>query len=62
MLDPQPVPGCPETLKIADDYGDNEATMQCQKPVGHTGDHLYQFNRPQEEEKVTYVYVTWHVA
>jgi len=31
---------CQATFHIADDRGDNEATMRCQLPTGHTGQHI----------------------
>lgn len=37
---PEDVEGeCNAWLGIADDYGDNQATMRCSLPVGHEGDH-----------------------
>lgn len=30
---------CNAQLHIADDYGDNHATMRCQLPKDHTGAH-----------------------
>lgn len=30
---------CNRTMSIGDDYGDNEATMHCQLPMGHRGPH-----------------------
>lgn len=32
-------PTCPATCELADDHGDNEATMRCQLPEGHAGPH-----------------------
>ena len=42
MFGPQPdVPGtCNAQLHIADDYGDNTATMKCQLEPGHEGRHV----------------------
>ena len=34
---------CRDTLEIADDYGDNVATMTCQLPAGHQGQHIEQY-------------------
>jgi hypothetical protein len=37
---PKPVEGkCNARFYIADDYGDNHATIQCQLDKGHGGDH-----------------------
>ncbi len=30
---------CGATLSIADDFGDNHATMRCQREPGHEGKH-----------------------
>ena len=42
MFGPQPdVPGkCNAQLHIADDFGDNTATMKCQLEPGHEGRHV----------------------
>ena len=34
---------CNAELHIADDYGDNHATMKCQLEVGHAGPHRENF-------------------
>lgn len=34
---------CPATCEIADDYGDNHATMRCQLATGHDGPHREHF-------------------
>jgi hypothetical protein len=34
---------CNAELHIADDYGDNHATMHCQLPEGHDGLHREEF-------------------
>ena len=30
---------CNRAMSIGDDHGDNEATMRCQLPMGHEGQH-----------------------
>jgi hypothetical protein len=42
MFGPQPDrPGkCNAVVHIADDYGDNSATMKCQLEPGHAGPHV----------------------
>ena len=35
---------CKAELRIADDEGDNYATMICQLKKGHVGHHLEQYN------------------
>lgn len=41
---PKPVNGkCNATLHIADDYGDNHATIQCQLEPEHKGPHKEKF-------------------
>ena len=47
---------CTAELHIADDYGDNKATMKCQLEDGHEGPHREEFDR-----NGTPVVVTWHV-
>jgi len=48
---PEDVVGeCNAHLYIGDDYGDNEATMRCQLPLEHEGNH---------QEKFMDVVVTW---
>lgn len=43
---PQPdQPGkCNAVLRIADDYGDNSATMKCQLDPGHAGPHVEEWD------------------
>jgi hypothetical protein len=36
---------CEATMTIADDYGDNEATIHCQLEAGHAGPHEEKFER-----------------
>jgi len=45
---------CDAELHIADDHGDNHATMKCQLEEGHDGPHCERFNR-----RDTPVVVTW---
>ena len=45
---------CNAELHIADDYGDNHATMKCQLEGGHSGPHEERFNRRE-----TPVILTW---
>ncbi len=55
---PEDVPGeCNARLMIADDFGDNHATMRCQRYPDHDGLHkeVYESNGGQ-------VVVTWEVA
>ncbi len=43
---PKDVEGeCNAHLYISDDYGDNHATMRCQLPSGHDGEHQEIFKR-----------------
>ena len=45
MGEPDDVPGeCNAHLYIADDYGDNHATIRCQLPKGHTAHHCESFS------------------
>lgn len=44
---------CKAELHIADDYGDNHATMRCQLQEGHEGPHEERFERNGE------VVLTW---
>ena len=42
---PEDIPGnCNARLSIADDYGDNSATMLCRLGPGHAGPHEEVFN------------------
>lgn len=44
--DPSDVEGeCNARMSIADDYGDNSATIRCQRVVGHEGLHQEQYAR-----------------
>lgn len=45
---------CNAVLYIADDYGDNEATITCQLDPGHAGDHVERFDR-----RGNVVTITW---
>ena len=36
---------CDAELHIADDYGDNIATMKCCLPIEHEGSHREEFSR-----------------
>ena len=47
---------CEARLFIADDYGDNEATMKCQLKEGHEGPHLEAYTTSGGKNAVT---VTW---
>jgi hypothetical protein len=41
---PEKVEGkCNNNMTIADDYGDNEATMQCKLEPGHDGPHREEY-------------------
>ena len=48
---------CEARLYIADDYGDNEATIRCQLPSGHDGPHEERSERPGGQQVV----ITWDV-
>jgi hypothetical protein len=45
---------CTAVLHIADDFGDNWATMRCQLDAGHPGPH-----RERYEHRDNTVVVTW---
>lgn len=52
---PKDVEGdCNAKLYIGDDYGDNHATMRCQLPVGHEGEHKEVFQRGGEPVTITW--------
>jgi len=52
--EPEDVKGeCNARLYIADDFGDNHATMRCQLPEGHDGLHKEEFNHDSP------VVITW---
>ena len=47
--EPDDVPGdCNARLYIADNFGDNHATMRCQLPEGHEGQHRESFTKMDE--------------
>jgi hypothetical protein len=43
---------CKAKLYIADDYGDNVATIRCQLSSGHEGPHLEEFERRGKPVKI----------
>jgi Fe-S-cluster containining protein len=45
---------CNAHLYIADDYGDNSATMRCQRPVGHEGPHKEIYGAGDQKVEVTW--------
>lgn len=46
MGEPEDVAGeCNARLFIADNYGDNHATMRCQRHPEHLGNHVEEFDR-----------------
>ena len=50
--EPEDVPGeCNAHLYIADNHGDNRATMRCQLGKGHDGDHMEVFQRGDDRSK-----------
>jgi hypothetical protein len=58
---PKPVEGkCNAELHIADDYGDNHATMLCTLDPGHEGPHKESFIRVKDG-KPKPVTITWEV-
>ena len=50
---------CNAHLYIADNYGDNEATMRCQKPKGHNASHQEIFYRRDDEGGKHPVTILW---
>lgn len=46
---------CEAELHIADDFGDNHATMRCQRAVGHAGWHREKYKTYGEK----LVVVSW---
>ena len=48
---------CNAHLHIADDYGDNHATMRCHLPNGHKGPHREIYDQCSGDE----VIVTWNI-
>lgn len=52
---PEDVKGeCNAHLHLADDYGDNHATMRCSLEPGHEGPHKEEFTRREKP-----VVITW---
>jgi hypothetical protein len=49
---------CEAELHIADDFGDNHATMKCQLEKGHDGLHKEEFNHLAG---INPVVVTWKI-
>ena len=43
---------CKAKVYIADDYGDNHATMKCQLKNGHDGPHQEEFGLGKQKVKV----------
>jgi len=53
--EPEDVEGeCNARLYIADNFGDNHATMRCQLSKGHDGSHQEVFHRDGGEVRVTW--------
>ena len=52
-------PICGAHLYIADSYGDNAATMVCNRPPGHAGRHCCFFQRHAGNGKCSHVEVTF---
>ena len=46
---------CNAHLYVADNFGDNHATMRCGKPTGHQGDHTETFLRGESKVTVTWI-------
>lgn len=63
------VPGeCNAHCYIYDDQGDNYATMRCQQPTGHEGEHREQYKADlpngagsRIDEDGNFILVTWTV-
>lgn len=56
MHEPEDVPGeCNARLYLADNYGDNHATLRCQREPGHVGFHREEYLNSVAGE----VAVTW---
>jgi len=51
---------CNAHLYIADDYGDNTATIRCQCPQGHEFTHRHTFNRGTPTQ-AAWVRIEWHL-
>ena len=50
---PEDVAGeCNVRLEIGDDYGDNTATMRCQREPGHDGRHREEFEHKEGKKAV----------
>lgn len=49
---------CNARLVLADDHGENDATMRCQRLPGHEGRHTTAFTRPWNGNEVM---ITWTV-
>lgn len=43
---------CEAELHIADDFGDNHATMRCQRAVDHVGWHREEYKRYGEKQVI----------
>lgn len=50
---------CTAILEIADDYGDNIATMHCDLPRGHGGMHIETFDHTELQPGAKQVIVGW---
>jgi hypothetical protein len=55
---------CKARLHIADDFGDNSATIRCQLAEGHEGLHREEFqhtvySKDYKNHKINSVVVTW---
>lgn len=50
---------CKAELHIADDYGDNHATMHCDLEDGHSGPHIERFRLGIGERGAHDVQVEW---
>jgi len=56
---PKDVEGkCNARLSIADDHGDNHATIRCQLPPGHIGPHQEHYNAGYGDD-VNNVTIMW---
>lgn len=54
--EPQDVDGeCNARLFIADNYGDNSATIRCQLAPNHEGSHREQFEREGGQVTITWI-------
>ncbi len=50
---------CNAWLHIADNHGDNCATMRCQLEPGHVGLHQERYDASYEDDEHNWVVVTW---